>query len=351
MSTRLTLSQLQAPASRIQKVLGIPALDPRFTALANQAQIELLERPEKWWGSIQTYLVCAIDENFTWPRQFAAIEQFSVCGSPVPVRNQWYEFQSNGPGRGRHCVDPAGPNGGLWRDWNLEAVDRGTACCFSDIIPAGKKIAVYVDVAEAAGASILLQGYDDNGNWIRTNPGGTWQDGETLAVSVSGPVYSVSNFSALTGTQKPPSNGNWRLYEYTVATGSQRALAVYEPDETVPMYRRSHVRGLKHVNCCSSSSSSSSSCPPKTILVVAKMAHIDMVNPTDYAVIQSIPAFKEMMQAIQKQDDGFFDDARKLETSAIARLQAQLKHFTGDPQVTISVNSRHFNSAAVENIF
>lgn len=349
---RLTYGQLQDQASGIQIAIGIPPADPRFAAIVNQAQQSLLERGEKFWGSIQIYNVCATDDCFTWPRQFAAIEAVDICGAPTSLRSQWYEFLKNGPGM-RHNVSWNGmPNYSFSPNHNgphrLAMYDRGTACTFADATSTTTKIKIYADVIEAVGTQILLQGYDQNSNWIRTMVNSIWVDGEYVNITTT-PTMSVNYFWRLTGVQKPATNGNVRAYSYDTVATTQTAIGIYAPDETVPSYRRSQVPGLKDFSC---GQTTNGGCPEKAVTVMAKMAHIPVSVPTDYMVLTSIPAFRDMCLSVKKSRDDDFTGAAQLEMSAVARLQRQLKHFTGDGnKLTITVNSRNFNSGAVENLF
>jgi hypothetical protein len=355
---RLTFGMLQSDSSGIAAAIGIASTDPRFTSIVNEAQQSLVERPEKWWGTTQVYQVCATDDCFTWPRQFAAIEAVDICNRPTPIRNQWYEFQTNGTGYQSGATNGTSPSPTCsWRfGYGSNLIDRGVACCFQDILGQGQ-IKVYCDVAETAGAQILLQGYDNNGNWIRTlGNGGVWVDGEYVTLTNSTPQTTVNTFSVLTGVQKPVTNGNVRLYQITSAT-TQMALAVYDPDETLPTYRRSSVPGLSQVPSCGTSSCGSNTnanlcvTRAKSVIVVAKMMHIAVSKATDYMVLTSVPAFLDMCQAVKMRRSKLFDDAAKYEATAVERLKAQMKHYMGDGvKATVSVNSQDYNSGAVYNM-
>jgi hypothetical protein len=155
--------------------LGFRRLTRVFVAIVNEAIQSLLNKG-KWFGTTQTYRVCVTDSCLTWPRQFATIEKVDVCGQPVSIRNQWFEFEKNGPGlrtdKNAYCD-------------GLQLHDRGTACTFADVSGTNKKIKVYASVAESGSSKILLQGYDENGAWIRTQSGGAWVDGEYVTISTT----------------------------------------------------------------------------------------------------------------------------------------------------------------------
>lgn len=315
---RLTLAQ--AKASRIPQVLGMDPLDPAFVSTLNEAMQRLLSRGT-WVGTYGRYRICAINGCLTWPRQFETIESVAICGQSLNVRNQWFEFMEAGAGLQSGC----GCGG-------FQLFDRGNFCTFDDIRPTGKKVRVYADVAEDAAAKILLLGYDDNGQWIRTQVDSVWVDGEYVAISTT-PVNSVNNFSSLVNVQKPVTNGNVRLYEFKVADSTQRALAIYEPDETLPSYRRSLISGLSNAGGCGCDGLvDTNGCTQTTVTVMAKLAFIPVVNDTDYLIIGNIPGLKEMCRAVrfgEMDSPTAMQQATAAETSALREMNQELETWLG----------------------
>ncbi len=334
---RATLATAKNDSSGIARVLGICASDPRFVYYLNEAIRRLLTRG-LFWGSYQKFSMCVNNGCLTFPRQFAAIEVIAVCNRPLKIRNEWFEFNSNGAGL-------YGSNAHRFGCGGMQMLDRGTACCFADIIGVNKKIKVYADVAEATGAKILLQGYDENGNWIRTQVAGEWVDGEYVLCSTT-PQTTTKFFSSLTGVQKPITNGNIRLYEYDTDLTTQRAIAVYEPDETLPSYRRSFITGFGTGGCCNTGS-----CESKTVSVIAKMEFIPVRNDTDYLILGNIPAIKDEVQSIRKSENNLIQESAAYEAKAVFELNKELEHYLGHGIVQpIVFKNAGFASASVPNM-
>ncbi len=304
-----TVAQLKA--SRIPQVLGLCPSDPRMLEYVNEAMERLMSRG-KFKGTYQKYRICASSSCITWPRQIETIESLAICDQPVRIRNEWFEFLEFGTGlqSGSGC--------------GSQMFDRGTACAFNDIAGVNKKIKVYADVAESAGAKILLQGYDENGAWIRTLVGDEWVDGEYVVLAVSPGTLSTKIFSSLTGVQKPDTNCVVRLYEYNTDDTTQRAIAIYEPDETVPQYRRSLIAGLGTGGCCNSE------CETKAVTVMAKLRFIPVARDTDYLPIGNLAAVKDMCQSIRKMENNLFEEAKAYEASAVNELERELATYLGD---------------------
>lgn len=200
---------------------------------------------------------------------------------------------------------------------------------------------MYADVAEDAAAKILLFGNDENGNWIRSESSpGVWHDG--LYVSLSGgPNLSSKFFTALTGVQKPVTKGAIRLYEYDTVLTTQRALAVYEPTETNPSYRRSFIGSI-----CPGAD-----CDTVQVMVMAKLEFIPVSADTDWLLIGNLPAIKDMCQSILKSERNLFDESVQWEARAVQALRRELSHYRGHGVVQpIRMVPRNIGGPAVANM-
>jgi len=191
-----------------------------------------------------------------------------------------------------------------------------------------KKIIFVCDVAADVGATVTVMGYDGNGNWIRTNPGSVWQDGETIALAQSGGTTSTSIFSSITAIRfTAVRKGQVWLYEYDTVTTTQRLIGHYQYWEIMPSYTRYFIPSI-----CNTSSGSNS-CNSTLVEIMAKLDHLPLVLDTDYPVIQSIPAMKLEMQSKQKLNSAVstadFTEGKLFHKDAIASLESQLDHFLG----------------------
>lgn len=317
--------------SSVPKVLNMAPTDPRIYRYANESVQRLISRGA-WWGTRGKFRFCTSDDCLVWPRQIASIEAVAVCDQPITVRNGWFEFLESGYGlQDSSCGAP-----------NL--LDRGETCTFADIRGTNKKVKVYADVAEDADAKILIQGYDENDNWIRTEPNGAgtgWEDGEYVGINAATPQTSTKFFKAITSVQKPETNGVVRLYELNNDDATQRAIAVYEWDETRPIYRKSHIPGLTH---------DGDDCQ-QTVTVMAKLEFIPVKKATDWLLIGNIPAIKDMCQSIFKSECNLFEESAAWEAKAIRELQTELRHHMGPSVVQpVRMQRREISGAGVISI-
>jgi hypothetical protein len=254
----------------------------------------------------------------------------------------------NGPGQQTSTCDTTGQPGFAYCSGNT-LIDRGTACAFDDIADTGNRLKLYADLPEDVGAQVLVQGWDENGNWILTDGGNV--NGEYVTLGLAA-VTTTSKFlkGGLTAIQKPITKGPVRLYDWNPTTGVQRALGIYEPDETVPEYRRSYVPGLSdNYRCCGQTDES---CEKKTVYIIGKLKFIPVRNDTDYVLIGNIPALKDMCQSIKKREDNLMQEAVLYEASAIKCLEDELSSYYGDSTVDPirAMNAGNFAMAGVTSL-
>jgi len=288
-----------------------------FTQILNEAHQRLVQEG-KWWGTFQRYDICiGTDGCLVWPRQVAAIETFAINDHPQTIRNGWYEFLGTGLG-----VRSDTTNSG-----ETQMIDRGTAVVYEDMPDSEHYLQVYSEVEESANQYLIVRGYDESGQWIRTQDGSTWIDGEKILISTT-VATSTKIFSAVTDVIKPVTNGPVRLSRYK-SPGPAVPIGYYEASETLPEYRKSLIPGLGNVE--------NYSCPNTTSIIekrviqaMVKLEHIDVSVDNDFLVIGNIPALKMACKAVQfeNQEDqqaalGYWAQAREL-------LQKELEHYQGD---------------------
>lgn len=321
-SDRFTLGDIR---NDIAEMLAVCRTDDRVATYVNEAQSRLMIRG-KWVGAYNRFRVCLNNGCITWPREIETIEAFSACDWPAPVRNEWYEFNEHGWGL---QSDDSCPGSML--------IDRGEACAYDDITISAtdRKIKVYSDIQEAT-SYITLQGYDQNGQWIRTFVSGAWIDGENVNLASAYPngVLTTNFFRALVAVLKPVTLGNIRLYEYnTSLAANAKSLAVYEPDETRPIYRRSLVPGLSDSTCCVSSDSADCD-SARSVVVMAKLRHIPVSDDNDWLMLRSPAAIRLGVMAILKEKKDLLPEAETYWGKAIAELERGLQSYQGDGAIS-----------------
>ncbi len=281
----------------------------------------------KWVGTVRNYNVCITGGCITLPRQIETIEAAALCGRPITVRNEWYEYLESGPGI-------TSETSGFAR----QLIPKGDFCAFDDVVGPLKKLAVYCDVAEEADARIILQFYNSAAQWVRTIVGPEWIDGESLVLPAAGAYAYTTNICMPGGFMrciKPVTNGAIRIYEYNTLTSALKPLAYYEPDETVPTYRR-YV-----IPCVNPSSNGGSGCQSRSLTIAGKIRFIPVARDNDFLCISHKDAIVLACQAVRKMDadlpgeaslymyGGIEPVSKQRIVGAIPLLGKQLEHYRG----------------------
>lgn len=268
----------------------------------------------KWWGTWRRLQVCATGGCISWPREVATVEAFSLCGTGVQIYNQWYEFRDEVQAPDTCCCNQScGPASLLDRNPSPQFID--TDCPV--------KVRIYPVLPSDAGRRVLLQGFDTIGNPIRTLDGTTWVDGEYLTLGGTA-TTSKKTFapSGLTGVQKPITNGRLNVFGVD-ENGNETKIAIWEPSEVTPMYRRSY---LADFSCCCTAN----------VEAIVRLELIPALVDSDWLFISSIAAIKHMMKAIQREDRNQYQEAEREIQLALRALRNQEEKYS--PQKGMRVN-------------
>lgn len=267
-----------AKESRIPLVLGVDPDSDQFLSYINEAQDRIIKRGN-FRGGYQNVRFCLTNGCLTLPRQIIALSAVKECGRVASVYNQWEPFVPGGEEcdfiSGLYCGCP-GPK------W----VDKGFYPTFYDIDGTHKKVRFYPRATSDVGKRILLQGYNDSKEWIRTEDAGLMIDGMYLTLAEDYVETSII-ISSITGLQKVDTDADVLIYEVNTLTGGMKQLGKMEPDERVASYRRYYNREFDDT------------CGLRTVSAIAKLDFIPVRVDSDYLFVDDIPALKEMCQSIR----------------------------------------------------
>jgi hypothetical protein len=223
----------------------------------------------------------------------------------------------------------------------------GTGATATATIARNRKIHVVSDQIESGTPRILLLGLDDSAQWVRTQDGGSWIDGEFVSIG-SGGAQSATIWSRLVRVVKPATSSVVRLYSWDNTTSSiRRDLAAYEPSELTPVYRKSFVPGLQDMGGCSGAAGS---CESKSVTILARLQHVPVSADNDFMVLGNLAALKLMAMAILREEENRHDEAAVLEGKAMMELEGELAAYQGDGVfVTAQVQDKMIWGAGVQN--
>lgn len=347
MSQKLLVSDLQS--SRIPTALNICPDDERFFAWLNEAE-NLMLNQGRWMGSVVEAQFCVLDHCLVWPRQVAAIEQIMVCGKPIPIQNAWYAYTR----QIAQLHECAGCHGfGRFHSSGCQHMQmqmkETPACSFATTIGANKLIRSYPGSGADIGKTIIYQGKDSNGIWVRSTIDGVVQDGEQVTLSLPF-VDTVTTWGpgSPQAVVKEVTTARVLVYEYDTVTHLERALADYEPGETRPSYQVSYIPGLRGEGGCHNCSTAGDT-TRKTVTALVSLQHVELSSPGDWLILQNLSAYKAAMIAVKAWEEGdaakgnyYFYGTESAPKNArgglrvvnrggaIPLLQAELRKQTGD---------------------
>jgi len=208
-------------------ILGFNREDKLFLWLTDA--VELLAQKGEIDPLVGYVDLCVDNGCITLPREIETVIALNIGGHPALGHDQLFSFHLNGPGDFKNRADYT------WDDSGLHPVYRDLRC--------PSKLVSFLDNTEDDGCTLRVFGYDEQNRPLRTKVGTEWQDGY-LVPTIYGyalPEAGAPTVARITGIVKSVTSGNVRLSSFDNATSTGTLLGVFEPDETVPRYRRLRV--------------------------------------------------------------------------------------------------------------
>lgn len=299
--------------------------------VCNRAERQLLHCKEVsedgWWGTFAEieFTVSRLTPHIVLPREVARLEHIDVCGRPVQVNNQFWEYLQFGNGRMRRH------NNGHWHPRCLPtmAYSRNNAVTQIEMTGTPQLISVYVTNPTDVGKRILLQGLDSTGATIYSLD--VLNNVTGVFVPFAFPFATAPmQFTKITGVQKDVTDGPVQIFQVDPTTGVQTLLLTMEPGEQTAWYRRYLLDPLPF-NCCHQPV-----IPPNLNQVrctaIAMLEHIDVAVDTDYLLIQEPSALILEAQSIRmsKNDNAASQaQAREYHLQAVRLLIGQTSRYVG----------------------
>ncbi len=175
--------------------------------------------------------ICTTNESdcgkkcLSLPREVETVLAVNIGGRPTLGYGTLFNFHLNGMGDCRTACDWSWQDQGGWHH------------TYRDIlIP--KRLVAQLQTAEDNNKELIVCGYDSAGNKLRRKVGDTWFDGWQVPTiyGVAVPDTTAPTIARITSVYKAKTAGSIKL-----ATEDNILLGVYEPDETIPQYRRIQI--------------------------------------------------------------------------------------------------------------
>jgi len=327
---RATWGDVKADIARVCGASGMPTTDARVMNYANLGTQELMNAGD--WPSLIACLRFQISSGrLIVPSEFDRIISLSINGYPVTMQSPWFEYVGEGPDMitSNWGVPPISDTSSVdLLQFLLGALDREETATFEEIPSNGTTYypIIYGTQDERVGgvrSRIILQGYDVNNMWIRSNDSALgWIDGVSIEINGDTAPYSATtlqSFSAVTAVLKPRTNGYVTLQ---VSNGStQTYLCTYAPYDTRPFYRHYWLPGMQ----------SPSATPQQSynIRARARKRYVPIVSDNDLLIITNTPALQAMMQGIYYRESKDLQNYAAFKAVAVALMQDEAKAYVG----------------------
>lgn len=198
--------------------------------------VELLANKGDWDPLLGVLDISAHNQVITLPPEVEVPLGINVCGRPALLRDQMFRFHLNGLGDLKQRL-----HGSL----RPEVEDLGDHCIYREL-PCPSKLIAYCSKSSDVGADFWVEGFDQNGDVIRTLVGDTWVNGWKVPVVAAYPSLPTDApiFSRITRIRKAETDGTIRLSTLDLSSMTGVLLGVYQWNQTDPVLRRIRLSTL-----------------------------------------------------------------------------------------------------------
>ena len=304
-------------------ISGVSSNSAKFIDLVNEAQSRLIKRGD-FFGMVQTMQLLFQGCVVSWPREVGTILGVRKGHGSFQIQNQWYSF--TGSWRQHHSC--------YHGDVTFE--DLEPAPVYNEIFnaPNGMQIRYYVTNPNDLVKKITLFGFKYGGQPLQESVAGATVNGLTLTAGT--PWVSTSEYvTQISSITREATQGMAYLYQYNPANGMLVDLAVFQPDDTNPRFRRSIVRNFSMRFCKPEDDPTK----PKfnSIEALVKLKFIPVANDRDFLLVDDLDALKFMIQAITAEEANDHQTAETLITKAIRELNFSDREKTPDNMTPVMV--------------
>ena len=291
----------------LKAISGVVSSSTQFIDYINEAQRRLMKRGD-FFGMVQTMKLLFQGCVISWPREVGTVIGVKKGSGTMQVQNQWYSF--TGSWRGHH----SNYHGDVTFE-DLEASPVQNEIYRQD---KGMLIRYYVVNKSDIGKKITLFGKMFGQQPLQEiNSSNITVDGVTL--TAASPFVSTAAFvQSISSITREATVGMAYLYQYDPDTDTLIDLAVFQPGDTNPSFRRSIVRNHTMRFCKPEDDVT----VPKwnSVEALVKLQFIPVAKDRDFLIVDDFDAIKFMIQAIKCEEAGDHVTAEALITKAIREL-------------------------------
>ncbi len=319
--------------SAIKKVAGVCADGDAFRDYVNEATERLIKRGG-WFDTEQVARFCFEGCDVVFPRWVGTVLGVRLCyAGQVPIHNNWWSIL--GP------QDQFGAANGY--NWMSGLRDNGMVPIYNQVSGTeGKLIAYHVTKSQDVGKTCTIYGTAYGGQPLQESVDGVWRQGITITAIAPGadnlPAMTSVLVTKITSVVRQATQGMSYLYEYgedADAVLALRDLAMYQPNETNPRYRRMTIGGL----CGQPQCTDANGRQIRSLEAICKLEFIPVINDEDFLLISDFQALKLAVQALILEEAGNTADAELKFLSAIRELNYLDRSKSPSDQISVKVRT------------
>jgi len=263
--------------------------------------------------------ICVQNKCVTLPNEIETVLAVNLAGRPALGHNELFSWHLNGPGDRKTRCDYS------WFD-ELPAVT------YKDLVCPGRLVA-FVDKPSDSGRELRAFGFDKQNKPLQTLENGVWTDGLLIPTlfGYAVPASTDPEIGRITNIVKERSDGIIRLSTFDNSSSSGTLIGIYDPEETVPRYRRIKI---------------SRGCPWVRILYRKKS--FTVTSPNTRILLHSRLALVLAMKAVKFYIDSDVANGMQFEAHATRILTEQESVLVGPNALPIMVDDRNQISAKDE---
>lgn len=191
----------------------------RAKKAVNEARRLLWEKRE--WNSTGEYVcICCVDRCFTLPNRYSQIKLAWIGDNSVSLADEWFnatDAYALHPRNSCHrLITEAGGRHVVFRDYN----------------EAPYQIAVIIENPADVGVDLTFEAQDQYSTYRRVSVTG---------IAPPNMALSPDRVVSIRAVSKPRTNGRVRVYAWNPDNGQKLLLAVYQPQDVNPAFRRFRI--------------------------------------------------------------------------------------------------------------
>ena len=314
----------------LRNIAGVASASNQFVEYLNEAMRRIAKRGD-FYGMVQTMDLVFQGSIVAWPRQVGTVLGIRSCTTNFQLRNQWYSFTGNFNQPTDYFFRSANP---------ATFEDTAPAPVFNDIVNSGNGMLIryYVTNIADIGKTITLFGTKYGAQPLQETSGGATVNGLTLTAAspYATTAVSVTSISSIT---RQATQGMAYLYQYDPTTNTLIDLAVFEPSETNPQYRRSRIQGYGLSYVASNCGNDPTTPKYNRVEALVKLDFIPVKDDRDFLLVDDFDALKFMIQAIKAEEANDNQTAEVLITKCIRELNFNDRNKLPTAQTPVFVTS------------